>query len=435
MQILKLATAYTGPTLHRYASVPQLDQVDLGSDAAADILFGTTQNKLAAEALSMAARKKLGHVPKEKERLWNLASGKSVALSTDFRTVTATDLNTGEKLWTHQEFPDSFGGLRPLRPDKQGKFVALTDAHHRVALLDGETGRVGAEIEPPVKGFTTVSEFTQKGQLVVGVSPSLPSGSKAVTYLYGYDPKRPEEPLWTVELEKGGLGETAESPDGNFLYVTARNDYTVHAIDLRSGELAWSKKQDYVSDPVVAGDGTVIIRGVGYDPQTRLPRWKVPGNHVSVPTKDEDQNLYFSTDGDLHVRTPEGEPKWERADAGRSFMHPPVVTDHAVYAISVARRGYSSREPQQAKIHILDRETGKDLAVSEPMTEEVSRGFFRAGDRVLLGVNNGYVSMELNDTSYRQLTERVAREKEALSIDIGEDFVSVGDFDLEIMDY
>ena len=435
MHISKLVSAPTGPTLHRTASRPQLDQVDLGSDAAADIIFGTTQKKLASEALSLGARKKLGHVPDKRERLWNLDSGRSVALSADFRTVTATDVNTGDVLWTHQEFPESFGGLRPLRPDKQGRLLALTDAHHRVALLDGESGELTAEIKPPVKGFTTISEFTQRGHLVVGVMPSRPSGSKPLTYLYGYDPEQPDEPLWSVELEKGGLGETAESPDGNFLYVTANNAYTVHAIDLRSGELAWSKKQTYVSDPAVAKDGTVIIRGVGYDPETRLPRWKVPGEHISVPIKDEAENLYFSADGDLHVRTPEGEKKWVRDDTGRRFMHPPVVAENAVYAVSVARRDFSSRHPQQAKLHILDRETGEDLAVSEPLTEEVNRGFFKAGNRVLLGLKNGYVSMELSDTSYQQLADRVSREKEALNIDIGDDFVTVGDFELEIMDY
>lgn len=433
MQISKLAPGFTGPTPHRTASQPQLDTVDLGGDVAADILFGTAQKRLAAEALSAPARKKLGHVPTTRERLWNLASGKTVALGVDFRTVTATDLNTGEVLWTHKESPQSLGGLRPLRPDCEGKYLALTDGHSRVALLNGENGEVSAEIAPPIGGYITISEFTKKGHLVVGVKPTPRGGSRPVTHLMGYDPKKPEEPLWRVKLAEGGLGETAESPNGELLYVTAANAYTVHAIDTGSGELVWSKKSNFVTDPAVAKDGTVIVRGVGYDPETRAPRWKVKGEHISVPLKDDNENLYFSVDGNLHARTPEGRKKWERNDPGRRFMHPPVVANNVIYSVSESRRDPHSWDPQRARLHIIDRETGQDLAVSETLNHEVSRGFFRAGHRVILSVPGGYVSVGMDEVSYEQLADRVAREKEALSIDIGDEYVTVGDFELEVM--
>ncbi|MGE0492464.1 MAG: PQQ-binding-like beta-propeller repeat protein [Vulcanimicrobiota bacterium] len=419
MQIAQVKTGF--PPLRRAATS---DQPSLTIEQATDVLLGGAYRNAAQQALSQISRAQLPHVPKEGERLWTLADGRTLALRTDFRTVTATDLETGKELWAHHEFPESLGGLRPLRPDRGGKTLALTDAHHGVALIDGATGRVKSRIEPPLKGFITASEFTKEGLLLVGVQPSLPSGSKPLTRIFAY-PEGASEPAWSLDLERSGINNAVPSPDGKRLYFSAHNEFKMHALDLEKGEIVWSKPLAHHSDPAVARDGSVILEGVAYDPETHQPRWKVEGEFASTPIEDAQGQLYFGVGGQLQCRREDGAVLWSTHASGKKWRFPPVIKDDAVFAMSASDQG--------TQLHVLNRLTGEELAVSEPLGD-VSRGFFQAGDRVYLGLKQGYASMDLPTYTLAALASQAAEKNRPAEIVIGEDKLSVGGFELDILD-
>ncbi|MCA9794493.1 MAG: PQQ-binding-like beta-propeller repeat protein [Candidatus Eremiobacteraeota bacterium] len=419
MHIAQVKTGF--PPLRRAATS---DQPSLTTEQATDVLLGGAYRNAAQQALSQISRAASPHIPKAGERLWTLADGRNIALRTDFRSVTATDLDTGKQLWTHHEFPESFGGLRPLRPDRAGKTLALTDAHHGVALIDGATGRVKSRIEPPLKGFITASEFTKEGLLLVGVQPSLPSGSKPLTRIFAY-PEGATQPAWSLDLERSGIDNAAPSPDGKKLYFSAHNDFKMHALDLESGQIVWSKPVAHHCDPAVARDGSVILEGVAYDPETHQQRWKVEGDFVSTPIEDAQGQLYFGVGGELQCRRGDGGQLWSTRGSGKKWRFPPVIKDDAVFAMSSSDRG--------TQLHVLNRLTGEELAVSEPLGD-VNRGFFQAGDRVYLGLKQGYVSMDLPTYSLAALASQAADKNRPAEIVVGEDRLSVGGFELDILD-
>ncbi len=169
------------------------DRITLDPELVAELLMGETQKQLAREALARMGQETLAHIPEKGETLWQHGSGCNLALEVFFRKVSARCLDTGETLWTHEERPDLFGGLRPLGPEPGGSRLALTDGHQGVTVLDGLSGEVTRTITPPKKGYLTHSKFTRQGQLIVGVTPSVPSGTKPRTTIYGYDPEQPEE--------------------------------------------------------------------------------------------------------------------------------------------------------------------------------------------------------------------------------------------------
>ncbi len=174
-----------------------------------------------------------------------------------------------------------------------------------------------------------------------------------------------------------------------------------------------------------------MIRGKAYHPRTREHLWSVDGRFVSPPVQDRGGNLYFRTDGNLEARSANRRPLWRHEKSGHQIWGEPVVTDNAVYLLWAPRRSGSFGQPSNAIVEMLDRQSGEPLATSKVLTG-VKRGFFRAGEEVFLGLEKGYVRMALTDYDLKQLADRVARDHQAVSIEVGPDELSIGDFTLEI---
>ncbi len=184
-------------------------------------------------------------------------------------TVVCLDLTTGKTLWKTAAPGEPTGRGSSSTPCVfEGKVFALGSVN--AYALDAATGKLLWSVPLPQKG--------------PGSSPSAVDGAVIINakYLYALDAATGRE-LWKLEKAGGGNSSPVVWKAGDRTLAICHGRATLDAVDLKTGQLAWSVPG--------GGDSTPAIRGDLLAVQTRKPE---PGLVVYRMKPDSAQQLWLA---------------------------------------------------------------------------------------------------------------------------------------------
>jgi outer membrane protein assembly factor BamB len=164
-------------------------------------------------------------------------------------TVVCLDLSTGKTLWKTAAPGEPMGRGSSSTPSVAGgKVFALGSVNANA--LDAETGKLLWSVPLPQKG--------------PGSSPSATKEAVVINarHLYALDAATGRE-LWKVEKAGGGNSSPVVWSTGDRTFAVCHGRATLDAVDLKTGQVAWSVPG--------GGDSTPAIRGDLLAVQTRKP--------------------------------------------------------------------------------------------------------------------------------------------------------------------
>ncbi len=306
-----------------------------------------------------------------------------VAVGTE--AIVGVDLATGERTWSVDRDPG---------PAATPAALALGD---RVAIAYTE----GFGPHPPGSrvSASATSSTTSSASPSAGASPSAdePGGAPVDSHLAAIDLVT-QEPLWKpVELDAVSYsGVTAA--DG--VAYAATDAGTVYAVELGTGELAWTVDAGTSIDtPLIVSHGLVIAatRATNDEPASVVAlatpdgsetwRWKAdtPGFRLSAASAD-DAHIYVGlSDQNGTIRAldlEKGSLAWTaRLNAAVNLVSAPAVTHDAVYVLDF-----------RGQLYRFDPATGRrtwDFALNELALRS---GPVVVGDHVVLGTTSGLLA-------------------------------------------
>jgi outer membrane protein assembly factor BamB len=267
-------------------------------------------------------------------------------VSTGFGDVFALDAATGKRLWKADldvpivNAPVANGG-RVFVSSEDNHFVALAESDGRV-LWDhqgiSESAGILTSTSAAVSGDTVIVPYTS-GEL----------------YAIRIDNGTPE---WSDMLTKSGnvtalseLDDIAGRPvvDRDMVFAISHSG-TMAAINLNTGERAWTRDVGGIQTPWAAGDYVYVLTTEGQllclrrkDGQVKwlhqLPRWEDPKNRDgpivwSGPVLVSDRLILLSSDGKAVSVSPYTGALLGRVDIPDGTYIPPVVANGTLYILT-----------------------------------------------------------------------------------------------------
>ena len=201
-------------------------------------------------------------------------------------TVAAIDLATGATLWTSEPRTSELPLLFPLTVAGDGILVSDDTVMHALDAATGAvvwSGGVRPGAAPIVAGVTVAVMSTVNPAELGGTGPAGPASCVAgavAQYCAVARDAASGRLLWFWEEADDVLAHAALEgyPDGVF-FVSAGD--SLHAVDARSGEVAWSSPVNFITSAPFATDDTIYIAEGPYgltaiDTRTGEARWSSP---------------------------------------------------------------------------------------------------------------------------------------------------------------
>jgi outer membrane protein assembly factor BamB len=307
-----------------------------------------------------------------------IADGNAIAVGPE--TIVATDLASGTTAWS---LP------RELGPSVPGA----------VARIDGEAAFIATEgwgdgppADPRASPTTTPTSSSPSASAAPGTDDDTFAGPSRLVATSIGDDRGTER--WSVDLpEVSRTGVLIVGP----LAVVGTNDGTVTAVDVATGDVAWTADAGRALDVTPASDGeTIVAPVVGGDTSG--------SSVVAFAVDDGSERWRFSSgsrsaiagppaiaDGAAYVGFPDrrlvaidlatGQERWTATLNGNPALSPPVPAGTVVYVVDTSTFG--------SQVYALDRATG-ERTWDHPLRSPIVRvAPLALGDAVVIGTLEG----------------------------------------------